>query len=230
MSTLPNTRPVVMLAGSRDLAPGHAAVAPVVSTLVTAGVHLVTGCAVGADQLVIRAAVALGPPGVSALSVLAAHGPVSPSWSAARYSAPGAWSGSAVADVAAAMLAGVSVSWWAGGGPDLELRTRLARRSLSAVRLVAAGGPGSGLVAWPSRLPPLPFRDGPWPSCGSGTWASVAAAARLDLPVVVIPVGSLLDVPLSSWPVLTSGGQWSPVALVTHAGAALWSPPLSFAL
>jgi hypothetical protein len=224
------TSPMVMLAGSRDLAPGAADIASVVTTLVRAGVRLVTGCAKGADALVIRAALDLGSAGVSALSVLAAHGPVSPSWSATHHTAPGAWSGSAVADVAAAMLAGVSVSWWAGGGPDLDLRARLARRSLAAVRLLAAGGPGSGLVAWPSRLPPLPFRDGPWPSCGSGTWASVAAATRLGLPVVVVPVGSLLDVPLSSWPVLTPGGQWSPVALVTHAGAALWSPPLSLTL
>jgi hypothetical protein len=222
--------PLVMLAGSRDLVAGTAEIAPVVSDLVACGSRLVTGCATGADALVIRAALALGSRSTMALSILAAHGPVSPSWPAARYSAPGSWSGSAVADVAAAMLAGVSVSWWAGGGPDVDLRARLARRSLAAVRLVAAGGPGSGIVAWPATLPPFPFRAGPWPSCGSGTWASVAAAARLGLPVVVFPVGPLASVSLSSWPLLPAGGHWAPMSSGPLSGAALWSPPSSLAL
>jgi hypothetical protein len=222
--------PLVMLAGSRDLAPGAADIAAVVSVLVASGSRLVTGCARGADAQAIRAALALGSPGSAALSVLAAHGPVSPPYPAARYSAPGAWSGSAVADVAAALLAGVSVSWWAGGGPDVDLRARLARRSLAAVRLVASGAPGSGLVAWPSRLPPHPFRAGAWPSCGSGTWASVAAAARVGLPVVVVPVGELARLPLSSWPALAAGGDWCPLTSGVLAGAALWSPPPSLAL
>jgi hypothetical protein len=122
------------------------------------------------------------------------------------------------------------VSWWAGGGPGVVLRARLARRSLAAVRLVAAGGPGSGLVAWSSRLPAIPFRAGPWPSCGSGTWSSVAAAARLGVPVIVVPVGPLARVPLARWPVLPAGGHWSPVSSGSLSGAALWSPPLSLAL
>jgi hypothetical protein len=224
------TGPLVMLAGSRVLAPGAADIGAVVSVLVSSGSRLITGCATGADALVIRAALALGNQGVAALSVLAAHGPVSPPWPAARYSAPGAWSGSAVADVAAAMLAGAAVSWWAGGGPDVDLRARLARRSLAAVRLVAAGSCGSGLVAWPSRLPPLPFRAGSWPSCGSGTWASVAAAARLGVPVVVFPVGEMGNVPLSSWPALAAGGSWSRLTSGVLAGAAIWSPPPSLNL
>jgi hypothetical protein len=218
-----------MLAGSRDLAPGTANIAEVVSGLVADGSHLVTGCATGADALVIRAALAAGSAGAEALTVLAAHGPVSPS-SAARYSAPGAWSGSAVADVAAAQRAGASVSWWAGGGPGVALRARLARRSLAAVRLVAAGGFGSGLIAWPLRLPPYPFRSGAWPSCGSGTWASAAAAARLGVPVVVFPVGAVADLPLSSWPALAAGGDWWSLKSGLLAGAALWSPPPSLDL
>jgi hypothetical protein len=216
-----------MLAGSRDLAPGAANIAAVVSGLVADGAHLVTGCATGADALVIRSALDLGARGAGALSVLAAHGPVAPSSPASRYSAPGSWSGSAVADVASAQRAGASVSWWAGGGPDVALRARLARRSLAAVRLVAASSCGSGLVAWPSRLPPLPFRAGSWPSCGSGTWASAAAAARLGVPAVVFPVGEMVNVPLSSWPALTAGGSWSPLTSGVLAGAALWSPPPS---
>jgi hypothetical protein len=222
--------PLLMFAGSRDLVPGSADIAAAVSVAVGSGSRIVTGCATGADALVIRAALALGPDGVAALSVLAAHGPVSPPWSAARSSAPGSWSGSALADVAAAVLAGASVSWWSGGGPGVALRARLARRSLAAVRLVAAGGPGSGLVAWCSRLPPHPFRSGPWHSCGSGSWSSVAAAARLGLPVVVVPVGPLARVSLARWPVLPAGGDWSPVSSGPLSGAALWSPPLSLAL
>jgi hypothetical protein len=224
------TAPLLMFAGSRDLAPGSADIAAAVSVAVRSGSRIVTGCATGADALVIRAALALGPQGVAALSVLAAHGPVSPARSSARYTAPGSWSGSALADVAAALHAGASLSWWAGGGPDVVLRARLARRSLAAVRLVAAGAPGSGLVAWCSRLPPLPFRAGPWPSCGSGSWSSVAAAARLGVPVIVVPVGPLARVPLARWPVLPAGGHWSPVSSGSLSGAALWSPPLSLAL
>jgi hypothetical protein len=219
-----------MLAGSRDLAPGAANIAAVVSDLVADGAHLVTGCATGADAQVIRAALTLGAQGAEALSVLAAHGPVSPSSPDSRFSAPGSWSGSAVATVAAAQRAGASVSWWAGGGPDVALRARLARRSLAAVRLVAASSVGSGLVAWPSRLPPYPFRAGAWPSCGSGTWASVAAAARLGVPVAVFPVGAVAGLPLVSWPALAAGGSWSPLTSGVLAGAAIWSPPPSLDL
>ncbi len=221
---------LVMLAGSRDLAPGAANIAAVVSELVADGAHLVTGCATGADAQVIRAALAQGAPGAMALSVLAAHGPVAPSAPASHYSAPGSWSGSAVAAVAAAQRAGASVSWWAGGGPDVDLRARLARRSLAAVRLVASSSVGSGLVAWPSRLPSYPFRAGAWPSCGSGTWASVAAAVRMGVPVVVFRVGELVTVPLSSWPAPAAGGSWSPLTAGVLAGAAVWSPPSSLDL
>jgi hypothetical protein len=216
-----------MLSGSRDLAPGAANIASVVSVLVDDGADLVTGCAMGADAQVIRAALAQGAPGAMALSVLAAHGPVAPS---SRYSAPGAWSGSAVADVAAAQRLGAAVTWWAGGGPDVALRARLARRSLATVRLVASSSCGSQLIAWPSRLPLYPFRAGPWPSCGSGTWASAAAAARLGVPVVVFPVGELVSVRLSSWPALAAGGSWSPLTSGVFAGAAIWSPPPSLDL
>ncbi|NCC94801.1 MAG: hypothetical protein EOM10_16300 [Opitutae bacterium] len=216
--------PVVMLAGPRDLPPGVADIAPVVSALVAAGVRLVTGCAKGADALVIRSALGLGSVGVSALEVLAAHGPVSSSLTVARYSAPGAWSGSALEDVAAAVSAGVSVTWWAGGGPDLVLRARLARRSRAGIQRVAAGGPGSGLVAWPMVLPPRPFGSGAWPSCGSGTWSSIAAAARLGLPVVVVPVGNLHNLSPSVWPDLGARGHWSRLTSPVLAGAALWSP------
>lgn len=223
------TAPMVMLTGSRDL-PRTANIAAVVSELVADGAHLVTGCATGADAQVIRAALARGAPRATALSVLAAHGPVAPSSLASGYSAPGSWSGSAVAAVAAAQRAGASVSWWAGGGPDVALRARLARRSLAAVRLVAASSCGSWLLAWPSRLPSYPFRAGAWPSCGSGTWASAAAAARLGVPVAVFPVGALAGLPLVSWPALAAGGSWSPLTSDVFAGAALWSPPSSLDL
>lgn len=133
-------------------------------------------------------------------------------WSAARYSAPGACSASAVSTVAAALLAGAEVRWWAGGPASVPLRARLVGRSLACVRAAARSGPGSGLVAFVAQPPPRPFAAGAWPSCGSGSWASAAAAARLGLAVFVVPVGALAGVSVSSLPALAGRGAWVPVS------------------
>lgn len=203
--------PLVMLCGSRSL-PGASAplVGRVVSALLGAGAALSVGCAVGADAAAISAVLAAGA--APRLGVWCAFGPVSPPWPAARYRAPGACSASAVSAVGSALLAGASVRWWAGGPVTVPLRARLARRSLACVRAASAGGPGSGLVAFVAGLPSRPFAAGAWPSCGSGSWASVAAAALRGLAVVVVPVGGLAGVSVASLPALPGGGAWVPVS------------------
>jgi len=97
---------------------------------------------------------------------------------------------SSVAGVAAAAAAGVQVRWWAGGGPSVPLRARLARRSAAlvssasaVVAFLASPAPGGsvgalslaasrGLPAFacacgfsPALLPPL----------GAGSWVAVAS-------------------------------------------------------
>ncbi len=212
-----STSPVVMLCGSRAL-PGAAVplVGRVVAALLGAGSLLSVGCAVGADAAAVSAAVAAGA--APRLQVWVAFGPVS----AARHSAPGAWSGSAVSVVAAALRAGAAVHWWAGGPPTLPLTSRLVGRSLACLHSAAVGGPGSGLVAFVASLPPRAFGPGAWPSCGSGSWASAGAAALLGLPVVVVPVGQLAGGSVSSLPALPGGGAWVPVSAGALSGGFRW--------
>jgi hypothetical protein len=210
-----------MLCGSRAL-PGAAAplVGRTVSALLDAGSVLSVGCAAGADAAAVSAAVAAGA--APRVALFCAFGPVSPPWAAARHTAPGAWSGSAVATVAAALFAGAAVRWWAGGPSSVSLSARLVRRSLACVHSAACGGPGSGLVAFVCQLPPRAFAPGVWPSCGSGSWASAGAAALLGLPVVVVPVGVLEGVSVSSLPALPGGGSWVPVSAGVLSGGFRW--------
>lgn len=203
--------PVVMVCGSRAL-PAAAArtVGQVVPALLGAGSVLSVGCATGADAAAVSSAVALGAG--SRLRLFAVGGPGGAGFAGQL---------SAVAGLRAAAAAGAAVSWWAGGPASLPLRARLARRSLACVRAAAAGGPGSGLVAFVAGLPPQPFSSGTWPSCGSGSWAAVAAAARAGLPVVVAPVGGLSG---SSLPGLPGGGSWAAVGLAAQVGGFRWLP------
>jgi hypothetical protein len=214
--------PVVMVCGSRIL-PSSAVplVGSAVSALLSAGSVLAVGCSAGADAAAVSSVVAAGA--APRLQVWAAFGPVSPPWRAARYSAPGACSSSSVPVVASALLAGAAVRWWAGGPASVPLRARLVRRSLACVQSAASGGPGSGVVAFVSQLPPRAFGPGAWPSCGSGSWGSVGAASLLGLPVLLVPVGALAGVSLSSLPALPGGGSWSPVSAGVLAGGFRWS-------
>ena len=213
--------PLVMVCGSRSLPEASAPlVGRVVSALLGSGSLLAVGCAVGADAAAISSALAAGA--ARRLQVWCAFGPVSPPWRAARYSAPGACSASAVSAVASALLAGAAVRWWAGGPPSVPLRGRLVARSLACVRAAAGGGPGSGLVAFVAQLPPRPFAPGAWPSCGSGSWGSAGAAARLGLPVLVVPVGTLAGVSASSLPALPGGGAWVPASAGVVSGGFRW--------
>ena len=206
---------LVGFCGSRCL-PGSASVlvAGVVGSVLGApgGRGVGVGCALGADALVVSSVLARGPAAAPRLSLFAAFGPVSPASlgsPAPCVSAPGASSAvSSVSGVAAALAAGASVSWWAGGGPAVPLAGRLASRSAALVRAVASSGPGAGFVGfvsspWPTGVAPSPSPSRCFSGSGSGSWASLALAAGLGLPVVVFP---LAGAPLpSSWP-----GSWSP--------------------
>ena len=186
---------VVAVAGSRQLPhAGVALVQQVAAALVAGGQSLAVGCCVGADAAVLSA-VAAGQLPASRAQVFAAFGPVSPPFQAARHTAPGAFALSAVGPVAGALLAGASVSWWAGGGPGVPLGARLSARTRAVV------GAAGGLVAFPA---------GPG-SCG--TALAIECAVSRGLPVVAFPVGfpgRLLPLPGSGvWVPLGGSAPWS---------------------
>jgi hypothetical protein len=209
---MPAPVPVVMLCGPRALPEASAAlVGRVVSALLAAGSVLAAGCAAGADAAAVSAAMAVG---AAPRLLLFAVGGRSGAGFAGRVSAP--------AGVRAAEASGASVAWWAGGSAALPLPARLVGRSLACVRAAGAGGPGSGLVAFVGQLPPRPFGPGAWPSCGSGSWGSAAAAALQGLPVVVVPVGALAGVSVSALPALPGGGVWVPVSAGPLSGGFRW--------
>jgi hypothetical protein len=164
--------------------------------------------------IVVSSALAAGVS--SRLRVFAAFGPVSPPWPAAHVFAPGASSSvSSVSGVAGALVAGASVSWWAGGGPSVPLASRLASRSAALVSAVAASGAGRGFVGFVSSPCPVGLGPSPSPSAcfsgtGSGSWATLALAAGLGLPVVVFPVGALASAG-SAGALPASSGSWAPL-------------------
>ena len=173
--------------------------------LLRSGFGIVTGCATGADAAIIRAAIAHGAG--NRLSVFAAHGPIMSFQGGRTHYAGGCWTWSALAPLVDAINDGARVKWWSGGGPEVPITSRLARRSLAAIKATAQGGPGSLLIGFPGRLISPNWRgSGIWYSCGSGSWSSIAAANALSLPVVVFPMSTQEDLPaLPSEP-----GQWVP--------------------
>jgi len=204
--------PVVMLCGSRSLPAGaFSQVGQVVASLLGSGSVLAVGCAAGVDAAAVSSAVAAGA--AARLRLFAVGGASGSGF---------ACSASAFDGVRSAVVAGAVVSWWAGGPASVPLRGRLARRSLACVRAAAAGEPGSGLVVFVSQLPACAFGAGAWPSCGSGSWSSAAAAARLGLPVVLVPVGPLAGVSVSSLPALSGGGSWALVGRGAPVGGFRW--------
>jgi hypothetical protein len=220
---------MVGFCGSRDLpasATNSALVSGVVGSVLAGAPRrgVAVGCSVGGDALVVSSALALGA--FSRLRIFAAFGPVSPPWPAARVFAPGASSSvSSVSGVARALVAGASVSWWAGGGPAVPLAGRLASRSATLVSAVAASGAGRGFVGFvsspcPAGLGPSPSPSACFSGSGSGAWASLALASGIGLPVVVFPVGELASAsPAGALP--ASWGSWAPLGLSGSSSA--WS-------
>lgn len=175
---------VLALAGSRSVPEGSASlVNTALAGLRRPGLRFSVGCCSGFDELALSAL----PPEL--VICFAAFGPASPSWSVQRYTAPGAWSGSAVAAVARARLTGVPVRWWSGGGATVPLASRLAGRTAALVQSAT-----SGLLVFPSS-----------PSSPGSFLAARLAAAR-GLPVVAVPLGF----PGSALPPV-GPGHWSPL-------------------
>ena len=185
----------IAIGGSRSLSSLHVgAVRSVTRALLDAGYSLRVGCAVGVDSTVISSVPAAL---VSRCHVLAAFGPVSPPYGApqGRYSAPGAWSGSAVASVAQHVQRGGPVTWWAGGDESVPGQARLAARTRAVVAQASAGcvvffeSPGSKGSALCARsamsrgLPvfafPLGFSGLNLPSLGAGSWSRFSVPSPL---------------------------------------------------
>jgi hypothetical protein len=180
---------VVAVAGSRSLCPsGAGVVAHLARSLSAAGAPLVVGCATGAD------AAALGAVPVHSVRVFAAFGP----------GGVGAWAGSAVPAVSRFVAAGGPVVWWAGGGPAVPLRWRLAARTRAVVARAAA------LVVFVN-------------SVGSrGSLLAARCAAARGVPVIAFPLGF----PVARLPLL-GAGAWVPAGgSGLWAGAWVWCPRL----
>lgn len=152
-------------------------VAEVACMLVARGHSLVTGCATGADRAAIAAALAGRVP-LASLQVLAAFGP----------GGEGACQVSAITSVEAFAARGGGVIWWAGGGPGVPVRARLAER---AARVVAIAS--GGLVAFQP---------------GAGSWRACRLAVRRGLPVVVFD-RVLQSLGAGRWVPCPGGGVWS---------------------
>jgi hypothetical protein len=99
--------------------------------------------------------------------------------------------------------------------PASSVAGSFARRSAAVVRFVAASGLGAEfigfpLVACPAGLRPSSSASACFCGLGAGTWATLAFAAGLGLPVLVFPAAVFA---LPAWP----GGAWSAVS-----GGSLW--------
>lgn len=160
------------------------------------------GCAVGGDALVVSAALPAGAS--SQLRVFAAFGPSS------RPGPP----------PASPLPARLPPS---PGGPGAVPRSPWrAASSPALISGVAASGAGRGFVGFvsspcPTGLVPSPSPSACFSGFGSGSWASLALAVGLKLPVVVFPVspsgyGRSPGLP-AFWP-----GSWIPLSGVWAGG------------
>jgi len=127
------------------------------------------------------------------------------------------------ADLLVRSAAPRAVVFSVAGGAFGSGRSAFARRSVALVRAVASSGSGAAFCGFvsspcPAGLVPSPSSSACFCGLGSGSWASLAFAAGLGLPVVVFPCGF----PAASLP--ASWGVWSP-AVAPFGGGFLLSPP-----
>ena len=192
---------VVAFAGSRSSV--SPLVASAVRSVLASGRDVVVGCARGVDQAV--AAEVVGSGHAARLGIFAVAPVPAGSWAAAS------------------AASGASVVWVPGSAG----RAAFAVRSRLVLAAAVAGGPGGGLVAFPSG--PCPAVCAPhWGMAverarvtggGSGTWLAVALAVGAGLPVALfLPPG----VSLPCW----SGGDWltSPDFPGVWSRSYLWLP------
>jgi len=172
----------IALAGSRHLQ-SPAIVAPVVRAALAAGHQLRVGCCVGADALVIQAALAAG--GAQQLHV---HGIGALGGVGRAQWAQGWCSLSAVSAVRAAQGAGAHVHGWCGGSAPIPLAARLIRRSQAVIAgasalILFAPGAGSLAVAALAVTRGMPvFAFGPLPAPVPGSAGAWAPSSLFGLP------------------------------------------------
>lgn len=188
----------VMICGSRRANEGTMhKVDRVVASLLKKQRTISVGCASGVDAAAVSSVIRHG--GCSRLSVFAIGNSGGEGFTL---------SASAFEGVQAAAQTGAQVAWCAGGGLNVSMRARLARRSLACVQSLSTD---DALIAFVANSPGVWSDSGVWRSCSSGTWSSVLAAILSGVPVFVFPIG---DIPL---PLLPIQGDW-----VVNKGTGLW--------
>ena len=168
---------------------------------------------------------------VASLPLLSAAAPAVVGFSGGRRLSP-AFRPLVAGVVSAVLASGRSVAVGCAGGADAFVRAAapgarvfavpgaglrpaawFAARSVALVRAAAAGGSGSGFVAFPSAPCPAGLSPSASPAAcfcglGSGSWASAAFAAGLGLPLVVFPCGFSALPPWGVW-VPAGSGVWA---------------------
>jgi len=136
------TERVWALAGPRQLnADGLRLVGATTLALLEGGARLAVGCCTGADAAAVHAAVQVGY--AQRLTIWCAFGECRRD---APARTPGTCRWSAPAMVACAAAAGAQVRAWAGGGAEVPLAARLARRTRAV-----AGAATAGALVWLPR-------------------------------------------------------------------------------
>jgi hypothetical protein len=116
------------------------------------------------------------------------------------------------ADLAVRLAAPRARVFHASSFPDLPPTAALVARSSSLVSFVAHSGSGAAFVGFvssgpcPDGLRPSASSSACFAGFGSGSWASLAFAAGLRVPVLVFPIGWSPSLLPASW------GSWAPAA------------------
>jgi hypothetical protein len=207
--------PVVGFTGPRGV---EASAAPIINRVVQrmmqVGSAVAVGCATGVDAYVLAAALHIDPTRLFVFSVFDAQGVGGGKWSN-------------VAGVKRSAEQGAAVNWGVGGTFESNYTVKLVRRSKRLIRFLSEAKAGGSLVGFVTKPPQHAFaRDKDWPSCGSGTWATIAACNHRRLQVVVFPVAWPTFSP-DQLPVLPGGpGEWQMVMGDNlPAGGYMWMRP-----
>lgn len=168
----------IAFAGSRQLSPGRhiVIVTTVVKQVLSIG-KVMTGCATGSDEMVIRAVLNDTPlPVTNRLAV----------FTILDEGGNGGWKSTAKSTVRSAAARGAQIRWNAGGEAAIGLKKRLRQRTLAMLEDIA-GDTCTGLIAfWTDspgtrlsmveaakrgiRVIAYPLEEHPLPSLGNGQW------------------------------------------------------------